>query len=151
MLAALWWSNVSGSHRGPTLRRQHGSCSLMEVEQLLQEQDGLREGNALRRHMIDCTTAVCRFRGDHPGLPRSRGRAETESVKVPMLKCNKSKHVQSCYTTFVSLCVCVCALTLLVSSCTVPSLGMLYSLSGLFCRHREGLASFPLMIDYCVR
>lgn len=38
-------------------------------------------------------------------------------------------------------CLCVHVLTLLVSSCTVPSLGMLYSLSGLFCRHREGLDS----------
>lgn len=45
-------SHIGGGSRGPTLWGQHGSGCLMEVQQLLQEQDGLQERRVNVRLLI---------------------------------------------------------------------------------------------------
>lgn len=56
--------------------------------------------------MIDYTTAVCRFRDDHRAGSPEVGKELRQCVKVLILECNKSKHIQHHYTTFTSVCVC---------------------------------------------
>lgn len=104
MLVVTWWGDVSGGCcRGFTLRCQHGSCSLMEVEQLLQEQDGLQETNASHDPLHSCCWP---FPGRPPRLLRSRERAEAvcEGVDSPVLQ--EQTHPSLLHN--LCLCVCVC-------------------------------------------
>lgn len=94
MPVAMW------CQRGATLRCQHGSCSLMEVEQLLQEQDGLQETNA--SHDGQLLSGCLLFPGRRRRLHRSGKRAEAMCAMCEgeTLTCNGSQRTQA-------LCVCV--------------------------------------------
>lgn len=97
-------SDISRDWSGRTLRRQHGSSGLVEVEQLLQEQDGLQDERVALSHywLYNC---CLQFPGRPPRVPRNRRDVVWRCWLWSAMRANTS----SAITQPECVCVCVCS------------------------------------------